>query len=183
MQPEQKVILPYWCSVGIYNSLVLSPFQRSLFRFLPQTFPSNPWAPLNSSCWEVFFFPQPFPFGECSLLLGISFWEMFSLPSRVKFNSGDAQKNSDCDELFYIKYTKISGKLLVQLLKKTGIFLPFWEILHSNSSPRIILKQQECFNTWRWKLYSCTCVGVGKVPNWAGRTGARNLPEAGHNLD
>lgn len=25
----------------------------------------------------------------------------------------------------------------------------FWEIIHTHSSPRIILKQQGCFNTWR----------------------------------
>lgn len=56
----------------------------------------------------------------------------------------------------------------------------FWEIIHSHSSPRIILKQQGCFNTWRWKLHSCTWLWGGNVP----KTGLGELePEPFLRLD
>lgn len=116
--------------------------------------PKNSSQPLSSSQLLMLrgFFFFPFPFGF-----------VFSVPSRLKINFWLTLWST-----FYTKYTQKSVGNTAESCWKTGIFLSFWEIIHSNSSPRIILK---CFNTWRWKLHSWIWVWMGKVPNWAGRTG------------
>lgn len=96
VEPEQKVILPYWCFVGICNSLVLSPSQR----FLPQTFPSTP---------EFLFTPH----AEIFFSTVISLW--VCVFSRVKINFW----------LTLINFLyKIHSNLreMVQLLKNTEYF-------------------------------------------------------------
>lgn len=108
-----------FCHIDVLLVFVIPLF--SLHPKIPAQVPAPniSFQPLSSSellmlrfFFFYFFFPQPFPFGF-----------VFSAPSRVKIHSGDTEKVSDCDQHF-IENT-LKWETLVQLLKTTGIFLPF----------------------------------------------------------